>query len=254
MRDIDLVGVRYVGREGTERLVRLEEAAEVPFEDSRMARVIPSYVGQVHMPGRYWAAPMGDFVEYESVLESKWLTLLGFDREVTAFSSQPLEFDGIDGRGARRHTPDVFTRRRDGDALLLDMKNPQMRDDPQVRLQEERTRRLCARPGWDYAMVSEPDEQRCPDTDPALHRRWHGHQGALWFWNDPLLSAALTKIVTAGGLSSDATRELADTASCSETGPQRHGADATIPVAGNRFGDPCRETACTTWIPPARPA
>ncbi|KIE26567.1 hypothetical protein LK08_14905 [Streptomyces sp. MUSC 125] len=160
-----MVRVRYVGREGTERLVRLEEAAEVPFEDGRMARVIPSYVGQGHMPGRYWAATMGDFVEYESVLESKWLTLLDFDREVTAFSSQPLEFDGIDGRGAWRHTPDVFARRRDGGALLLDVKNPQMRDDPRVRLQEERTRRVCARLGWDYAMVSEPDEQRWVNVD-----------------------------------------------------------------------------------------
>ncbi|WP_159025118.1 DUF6221 family protein [Streptomyces sp. MUSC 125] len=104
----------------------------------------------------------------------------------------------------------------------------------------------------DSIRIHYDDAPPLPDTDPALHRRWHGHQGALWFWNDPLLTAALTKIVTAGGLPSDATRELADTASWSETGPQWHGADATIPVAGNRFGGPCRETACPTWIPPGQ--
>lgn len=164
-REIDLVRVRYVDTEGDEHLVRLQEAAGVPFEDGRMARAIPSHRDQGHMPGQYWVAKWGDFVDYESVLESKWLLLLDFDREVTAFSTQPLEFDAIDGRGAWQHTPDIFVRRRDGSALLLDVKNPEQRDDPKVRLQEERTRRLCERLGWDYAMVSEPSAQRWVNVD-----------------------------------------------------------------------------------------
>jgi hypothetical protein len=42
--------------------------------------------------------------------ESKWLTLLDFDPGVVAFTTQPLEFDGVDGQGARCHVPDVFAR------------------------------------------------------------------------------------------------------------------------------------------------
>ncbi len=53
-----------------------------------------------------------DFADYESVLESKWLTLLGFDPQVTACVTQPLQFDAIDARGAWQHTPDVFARRQ----------------------------------------------------------------------------------------------------------------------------------------------
>ncbi|MET9509907.1 TnsA-like heteromeric transposase endonuclease subunit [Streptomyces flavidovirens] len=177
IRDIDLVRVRYVDGEGTEHLIRLEEAADTPFEDGRMVRAIPSYRGQGHMPGRYWAATLGDLVEYESYLECKWLMLLDFDPQVTAFATQPLEFDAIDAGGAWQHTPDVFARRQDGSVLLLDVKNPEMRDDPRVRLQEERTGRVCGRLGWDYAMVSEPDEQRWTNIDLLSSARRPLHLG-----------------------------------------------------------------------------
>ncbi len=171
VRDIDLVRVRYVDAEGIEHLSRLEDAADVPFEDGRMARAIPSYPGQGHMPGHYWAAKSGDFVDYESVLESKWLTLLDFDPEVTAFATQPLEFDAVDARGAWRHTPDIFARRRDRSVLLLDVKNAEQRNDPGVLLQEERTQRTCGRLGWEYAMVSEPDGQLWANVDLLSNAR-----------------------------------------------------------------------------------
>lgn len=177
-REIDLVRVRYVDAEGVEHLVRLEEAADVRFEDGRMARAIPSHRDQGHMPGQYWAAKWGDFAEYESVLESKWLTLLDFDPQVSAFVTQPLEFDAIDARGAWRHTPDVFARRRDGSVLLLDVKNPELRDDPKVLLQEERTRRVCEPLGWEYAMVSEPSGQLWVNVDLLSSARRPLHLGA----------------------------------------------------------------------------
>ncbi|MFF0157243.1 TnsA-like heteromeric transposase endonuclease subunit [Streptomyces sp. NPDC005263] len=177
-RDIDLVRVRYVDSGGLQHLVRLEEAADVPFEDGRMVRAIPSHRDQGHMPGQYWVAKRGDFADYESVLESKWLTLLDFDPQVTAFVTQPLEVDAIDARGAWQHTPDVFVRHRDGSALLLDVKNPELRDDPDVLLQEERTRRTCERLGWDYAMVSEPSGQRWVNVDLLSSARRPLHLGA----------------------------------------------------------------------------
>ncbi|MEV4943011.1 hypothetical protein [Streptomyces zaomyceticus] len=104
VREIDLVRVRYVDAEGAEHLVRLEEAADVRFEDGRMVRAVPSPRGQGHVPGQYWVAKWDDFAPYESVLESKWLMLLDFDPRVSAFVTQPLEFDAIDAgeRGGTR--------------------------------------------------------------------------------------------------------------------------------------------------------
>ncbi|MEU5344475.1 TnsA-like heteromeric transposase endonuclease subunit [Streptomyces sp. NPDC020766] len=177
-RDIDMVRVRYVDPEGLQHLVRLEQAADVPFEDGRMVRAIPSHRDQGHMPGQYWVAKWGDFADYESVLESKWLTLLDFDRQVTAFATQPLEFDAIDARGTWQHTPDVFVRHRDGSVLLLDVKNPELRDDPEVLLQEKRTRRTCERLGWNYSMVSEPSGQRWVNVDLLSSARRPLHLGA----------------------------------------------------------------------------
>ncbi|WP_242433327.1 MULTISPECIES: TnsA-like heteromeric transposase endonuclease subunit [unclassified Streptomyces] len=174
VRDIDMVRVRYVDSEGLQHLVRLDEAADVPFENGRMVRAIPSHRDQGHMPGQYWVAKWGDFADYESVLEPKWLTLLDFDPQVTVFVMQPLEFDAIDARGVWQHTPDVFVRHRDGRVLLLDVKNPELRDDPEVLLQEERTRHTCARLGWDYAMVSEPSGQLYHLATGTLDRRTEG--------------------------------------------------------------------------------
>ncbi|NEC91087.1 TnsA-like heteromeric transposase endonuclease subunit [Streptomyces sp. SID12501] len=173
-----MIWVRYIDADGIEHRVRLEEASDVPFEDGRMVRSIPSYRDQGHMPGQFWVAKWGDFVDYESVLESKWLLLLDFDPQVTAFVTQPLEFDAIDARGAWGHTPDVFARRRDGSVLLLDVKNPELRDDPKVKLQEERTARTCERLGWDYAMVSEPSAQRWANVDLLSSARRPLHLGA----------------------------------------------------------------------------
>ncbi|WNI33654.1 TniQ family protein [Streptomyces sp. ITFR-6] len=94
------------------------------------------------------------------------------------------------------------------------------------------------------------DAPPLPETDAALHRRWHGHGGALWYQNDPLLTAALIKIATAGDrAASQDTRTQADTASWSADGSLPTGTSA--PPA-NRFGGTCRATACTTWVPPGQ--
>jgi hypothetical protein len=158
--DGDLVRVRYVDADGVTRVVSVAEAATVPFEDAGMARTIPAYRNQRHTPGRYWSATTGELVEYETFLESKWLTLLDFDPRVVGFATQPLQFDAVDIDSAWSHVPDVFARRDDGNSLLMDVKNPELLDDPAVRLQASRTARLCERLGWDYELVGEPAPQR----------------------------------------------------------------------------------------------
>jgi hypothetical protein len=152
--------VRYIGAGGDQHYVGLAEAAAVPFENGRMARNIPAYRDIAHTPGRYWAATMGELVEFESHLEEKWLTMLDFDAGVTGFSSQPMELEAADEHGPWHHVPDIFARRSDGSALLLDVKNPARLDDEPVRLQAARTAALCEQLGWDYEMVGEPAAQR----------------------------------------------------------------------------------------------
>ena len=159
-RESGFAMVRYIDAGGDEHYVGLAEAAPVPFENGRMARNIPAYRDIAHTPGRYWAATTGDLVEFESHLEEKWLTWLDFDAGITGFSSQPMELEAADERGPWNHIPDIFARRADGSALLVDVKNPARLDDEPVRLQASRTAALCERLGWDYEMVGEPPAQR----------------------------------------------------------------------------------------------
>ncbi|MFI5803728.1 TnsA-like heteromeric transposase endonuclease subunit [Streptomyces sp. NPDC051561] len=151
--------IHYYDAEGVERLIPAVHAAHVRFEDALPARDIPSRVGQRHTPGKLWSSTTGRMVGYESHLESKWMKLFDFDFEVVSFSAQPFTIDAVDGHGKWKHTPDLFARRRDGSALLLDVKADDRLAVPAVAQQAQRTEDLCAQLGWDYDMVGEPDPQ-----------------------------------------------------------------------------------------------
>jgi hypothetical protein len=163
--------VRHIDAGGDEHYVGLPEAASVSFENGRMARNIPAYRDIAHTPGRYWAATTGELVEFESHLEEMWLTWLDFDAGITGFSSQPMELEAADEYGPWSHVPDIFARRADGSALLLDVKNPARLDDEPVRLQASRTAALCERLGWDYEMVGELPAQRWANISELSGKR-----------------------------------------------------------------------------------
>ncbi|MCC3773619.1 TnsA-like heteromeric transposase endonuclease subunit [Streptomyces sp. UNOB3_S3] len=149
--------LHYLDADGTERLIGTDKAADVMFEDALPARTIPSYAGQRHTPGRYWSATTDRMIEYESYLELQRMKLLDYDTDVTAFAAQPFMIEGRDAQGGWKHTPDLFARRRDGSALLVDVKPRAFVDRPAVLRQSRRTAEMCARIGWDYQLVSEPD-------------------------------------------------------------------------------------------------
>ncbi|MFE9682663.1 TnsA-like heteromeric transposase endonuclease subunit [Streptomyces sp. NPDC006285] len=144
---------------GTERLLPADQAHDVHFETCLPARDFPTYEGQQHTPGSYWAASSDTMLDYESYLEARWMKLLDFDAKVACFSAQPFIFEGTDGDTTWSHYPDLFVRRTDGSVLLLDVKNPEQIDKPRVRLQAARTQAACRQLGWDYQMVGEPDPQ-----------------------------------------------------------------------------------------------
>jgi len=156
----DRVYLHYLDAEGREYRVAAQDAAAVGFEDALAARKIPSYAGQLHTPGKYWASSNDRELGYESFLESKWMKLLDFDPGVSAFSAQPFIIEGEDAEGVWEHTPDLFVRRRDGTALVLDVKHDARIEEPAVVHQARRTEEVCERIGFDYAMVGEPDPLR----------------------------------------------------------------------------------------------
>ncbi|MFE7947347.1 TnsA-like heteromeric transposase endonuclease subunit [Streptomyces sp. NPDC057426] len=151
--------IRFYDAGGIERLLPASQAAEVPFETCMPSRDIPSYAGQKHTPGFYWAASSDTVVEYESFLEARWMKLLDFDPKVACFTAQPFIFEGVDADGTWTHYPDLFIRRTNGTVLLLDVKNPEQIDKPKVQHQARRTAAACRTLGWGYQMVGEPDPQ-----------------------------------------------------------------------------------------------
>ncbi|MFZ4203367.1 TnsA-like heteromeric transposase endonuclease subunit [Streptomyces griseoincarnatus] len=151
--------LHFYDADGTERLLPADQAHDMRFETCLPARDFPTYEGQQHTPGSYWAASSDTMLDYESYLEACWMKLLDFDAKVACFSAQPFIFEGTDGGTTWSHYPDLFVRRTDGSALLLDVKNPEQIDKPRVRLQAARTQAACRQLGWDYQMVGEPDEQ-----------------------------------------------------------------------------------------------
>jgi hypothetical protein len=156
--------VGYRDERGAGHLVAADDAVSVDFERGRPVRAIPSYRGQAHTPGRYWAATSKVLLEYESFLECQWLTLLDFDPSVMALATQILELHGRDGDGSWRHVPDIWVRRADGSVHVVDVKNPRHLDRQDVRRQAARTQAACRRLGWEHALVGAPEQPKAANV------------------------------------------------------------------------------------------
>ncbi|MCP2356780.1 hypothetical protein HD597_003800 [Nonomuraea thailandensis] len=150
------VHVRFLHPDGQEEQLPLEVAAEVAFENCGAIRRIPHRVDQAHTPSTHWSSTTNRMIECESYLESVWMTMLDFDPEVTGFAGQPMQLSGVDNRGAWKATPDLFVRRVDGSATVMEVKNPGRLNDAKVRTTAERVAACCAVAGWGYELVGEP--------------------------------------------------------------------------------------------------
>jgi hypothetical protein len=116
------------------------------------------YQRQRHMPGLWFSATVGRFMEYESLLERDWMLLMDFDREVEWMCEQPLRLSYLrDGRAAS-HVPDLLIWRA-GMPEVCDVKSEERLEDPVFLAQVEATGRACAEAGLGYRVLSEPDRQ-----------------------------------------------------------------------------------------------
>jgi hypothetical protein len=96
-----------------------------------------------------WFATTGEHVGHESWVERDQLMALDADPDVIDVLSQPFWFHWSDGT---RHAPDYFVRRRDGSAVVVDV-----REDERVGAADQdvfdRSAAACSAVGWDYHRV-----------------------------------------------------------------------------------------------------
>ena len=116
------------------------------FEDVAAVRPFRWSRGERHFSGWYWAATTGQHVGFESWLERDRLLLMDFDPEVAGIASQPFWLHWHDGKRERRHAPDYFVRRRDGSAVVVDVRADE-RIEPKDAEAFEVTRLACVQAG-----------------------------------------------------------------------------------------------------------
>jgi hypothetical protein len=149
------------------RVRRLGDAIDVvPLSDARLRlfdgavpwREFRWYKKQQHFSGWYWSATMGASVGYESRLEYANLLLLDFDTRVEWILSQPFLLAGEDRGKTRKHIPDYLIAHTDGSACVVDVKPAGKLSLPKVRDSLGWSRRVIEKHGWEYRVLSEPDQ------------------------------------------------------------------------------------------------
>jgi len=158
--------VEFRAADGTWQRGPLMSCLEARFEDALQAREFRFEKGLRNFAGWWYFATTDSHVGFESWLERDHLMLMDFDPEVAAVASRPfwLHWHDEDDK-ARRHVPDYFARRRDGSAVVVDV-----RPDDRIPLRDAETFAVtavaCESAGWDY--------RRSGDLDPVLaaNVRW----------------------------------------------------------------------------------
>jgi hypothetical protein len=146
----------FVDLGGVEQRRPLAECWGVPLEDGRPVRAFRWAKGQRHNPGWWWSATTGRHVGYESWLERDVVMMLDFDPGVVGIASQPFWLVWRDGQRLRRHCPDYFARRSDSTAVVVDVRADD-RIEPRDAEAFTATEAACARVGWRFRRVGEPD-------------------------------------------------------------------------------------------------
>lgn len=158
--------VEWVAAGGEWQRCTLDAAAGVGFEEGLPVRRFRPRKGQRHLSGLWWSATTGGHVGFESWLERDHVMLLNFDQRVVGIGAQPFWLHWTDPGGKPvSHAPDLFARRIDGGAIVIDCR-PVERRKPRDLAKFAVTERVCERLGWEYRLVA--------GLDPVLqgNLRW----------------------------------------------------------------------------------
>jgi hypothetical protein len=144
------VRVQYRQASGEMVDTTLDQAVLGELAGSAPVREFRWYKGQPHYSGWYWSSTMQGLVAYESRLELARIMLADFDPDVTSIASQPFRLAGADSGRTRRHVPDILLMTAVGGAVVVDVKSPGKRDDPDVRALMKWTNDTVGLRGWEF--------------------------------------------------------------------------------------------------------
>lgn len=168
--------VAYVDPAGVRQRESLASCWSVAFERAGAVRRFTSRQGQRSFSGLWFFASSGEHVGFESWLERDRLMVLDADPDVVAVASQPfwLHWEGLDDRPLR-HAPDFFARRRDGSAVVIDVRaDDRIAADDAVKFAA--TARACESVGWGYERVGAVDPVLAANLrwlSGYRHQRYH---------------------------------------------------------------------------------
>jgi hypothetical protein len=144
------VKVQYRSASGEAVDTTLDRAALAELTEALPVREFRWHQGQKHYSGWYWSSTMQGHVVYESRLELARILLADLDPDVTAIASQPFRLIGANGTRIFRHVPDILLEMSDGGVMVVDVKSPDKRGDPNVKALMEWTRHTVGLRGWAF--------------------------------------------------------------------------------------------------------
>ena len=149
--------VHYIDTDARSHVVDPGEASKVAFEHALLVRAIRNNKGQRNTIGKYWSSTTKRHIQFESFLESCWLTIFDFDPTITAMAAQPFRLTGrVDG-ALVDHVPDFFLRRHDR-GIVVDVRAEALQDE-RFAAQVAATQRFCDQAGFGYEVLNEPELQ-----------------------------------------------------------------------------------------------
>jgi len=149
--------LRYCTAAGDEVATTWEQARADLIVEGLPVRTPPSYRGQRHYPGLFWAATNDRMLVYESLLELDRLWLADYDSTVMGICTQPFQVTRRHGTDLHTHVPDVLLVHTDKVATVVDVKPAALVEKPRVRDQFDWTRALCRNKGWRYEVFTGGD-------------------------------------------------------------------------------------------------
>ncbi len=135
----------------------VREAGGIKFEQALQVRERHKFHGSVSKRGWYYFATTRELKWCESRFEMRVLRVLDHDPEVVGVAVQPFVLHYRDEAGRASHTPDVFVRRRDGTARVIDARPERFAGKADFLRQTAATKAACAVAGWFYAVRSTID-------------------------------------------------------------------------------------------------